>query len=200
MDTHFYNKKTCKVDKNRGLARRSATEGFTLIELLTSVALFSVVMIITMGAILGIFEANRKSDSLKTVMDNLNLAVESMSREIRFGSNYHCGGGTLTVPQNCSTGGTQVSFLSSEGVQIAYRINNARIEKSVDGGNNYIAITAPEIAIEDLTYYVIGAGVAPANTIAPKVLIKIRGVAGTKEKTKSDFTLQTLVTQRKIDR
>ena len=94
-------------------------KGFTLIEIMTSVSVFAIIMVISMGAILGIFEANRKSRTLKAIMNNLNLAVESMSKEMRFGTNYHCGeSGSLTVPQNCPGGDTLVSFLSSEGRQI----------------------------------------------------------------------------------
>lgn len=182
-------------------SQQNKTKGFTLIELMTAVSVFAVVMVISMGAILGVFDANRKSESLKTVMDNLNFAVDSMSREMRFGKNYHCGSGTLTVPQNCSTGGgTQVSFLSSGNEQIVYRLTGTQIEKSVDGGLTYISVTAPEIQIESLTFYVLGASPAPANTLQPKVLIKIKGSAGSKIKTKSDFALQTLVSQRLQDK
>ena len=65
-------------------------KGFTLIELMTAMAIFTVIMAISMGSITGIFDANRKSRSLKTAITNLNLAVESMSKEMRFGKNYHC--------------------------------------------------------------------------------------------------------------
>lgn len=188
------------MHKRRRIGQGNMGRGFTLIEIMTAVSVFAVVMVISMGAILGVFDANRKSDSLKTVMDNLNFAVDSMSREMRFGKNYHCGTGTLTTPQNCSSGGTLVSFLSSDGQQIAYRLNGTQIEKSVDGGSTYIAVTAPEINIESLSFYVLGASPAPANTLQPRVLIKIKGSAGSKAKTKSDFSLQTLVSQRLQDK
>jgi len=171
-------------------------KGFTLIEIMTSVSVFAIIMVISMGAILGIFEANRKSRTLKAIMNNLNLAVESMSKEMRFGTNYHCGeSGSLTVPQNCPGGDTLVSFLSSEGRQITYRINNQTLEKKVDSAS-YSAITAPEVVIDNLTFYTLGAGTG--NTLQPKVVIKVQGHSGS-GKERSNFTLQTLVSQRTLD-
>src|SRR3989344_1449051 len=151
-------------------------KGFTLIELMTAISIFIVVMTISMSSIIGVFDANRKSRSLKTVLNNLNLAVESMSREMRFGKNYHCGSsGTITDPKNCVEGNTFLSFLSSDGMQITYRLTGTIIEKQIDSGG-YIAVTAPEIAIDNLTFYTLGAGTS--NTLQPKVIIKIKSHSG----------------------
>ena len=115
---------------------------------------------------------------------------------MRFGKNYHCGsGGVVTTPQNCPSGDTLMSFLSSSGVQITYRLNGQTIEKQV-GSGAFIAVTAPEIIIDDLVFYTIGAGTG--DSIHPKVLIKIRSHTGT-GKSQSDFTLQTSISQRTLD-
>lgn len=151
-----------------------------------------------MGSILEVFEANRKSESLKTVLDNLNFAIESMSREIRFGQNYHCSSASpLTSPLNCSNpGGNNVlSFLSSDGRQITYLLNGTRIQKSTDS-INYIDVTAPEVTITGLSFYVLGAG---TDTRQPKVILQVRGFAGTKTSTRTDFILETMVSQRLTD-
>jgi type II secretory pathway pseudopilin PulG len=175
----------------------SVVEGFTLIEMMTSVTIFMVIMTISMGAILGIFDANNKVGSVKTVMDNLNFAVETMTREIRFGRNYHCGSGApLTAPQNCLAGDTFISFLSNDGFQTVYQLNGTSLEKSIDGGTTYNTVTAAEINIQNLKFYVIG---ATFDNLQPKVLIKINGKAGAKVKTSSDFTLQSTVSQRRLD-
>lgn len=177
-------------------------KGFTLIELMVSVSIFVVVVTISMGSIIGVFDANRKSRSLKTVLNNLNIAVESMSKEMRYGINYHCEGpatapnAPITSPQNCpSPGGSLISFLSSDDVQITYRINGTSIEKQV-GAGDFIALTAPEIIIDNLTFYAFGTTVG--DILQPRVVIKIDGHSGT-TKGRSDFTLQTLVSQRALD-
>ncbi len=173
-------------------------EGFTLIELMTAVSIFLVIMTISMTSILGVFDAERKSSSLRAVMGNLNFAIEAMSKEVRFGRNYNCGStGDLSIPRNClpPAGGTQLNYLSSNDVDTSYRLSGQAIEKQVASGS-WIDVTPPEVVITDLVYYVIGAGTSDA--VQPKVLVKIRGYAGT-GRSRSDFTLQTLMTQRALD-
>lgn len=170
-------------------------KGFTLIELMTAVSIFILVMTISMGSIISIFDVNRHSRSLKTVLNNLNLAVESMSREMRFGKNYHCGLGAVTVPKNCPAGQTLLGFLSSDNVQVIYRFNGGAIEKQIEGGG-YIAVTAPEIVIDELTFYTLGAGAG--DGLQPKVIMGIKSHAG-EGRGRAAFILQTLVSQRALD-
>jgi len=178
-------------------------KGFTLIEMMVSVTIFLVIMTVSMGALLGVYSANNRFGTLKTVMDNLNLSVESMSREMRFGNNYHCDtAGNLSnvsTPQNCPTGNNAMAFLAEDGTtRIVYEINanGKQIDKSVDGGATFVPVTAPEIIITSLNFYVTGATFNDA--FQPKVLIKISGYAGSASSTTS-FTMQTLVSQRSLD-
>lgn len=189
--------------------RTMMKKGFTLIEIMTAVSVFAVITTISMGSILTVFDVNRKSESIKTVMDNLNLALESMAREMRFGTNYICDPllpmlDTITAPDPCQSGGTSVAFLATDGVtKIVYRQTGSGvgIEKSRDGGQSFVPVTAPELTIQDIKFFVIGAlpSVSEGSPLQPKVLIRIRGVAGSKEGTKTSFTIQTLVSQRKLD-
>ena len=190
MQTRTKRKKARPTERHQSFGR-----GFTLIELMTALSIFIIIMTISMGSIISIFDANRKSRSLKTVLNNLNLAVESMSKEMRFGKNYHCGLGIITVPQNCPSGGTLMSFLSSDDLQIIYRLNGTTIEKKIDN-EIYLPVTGPEITIDDLTFYTLGAGTG--DSLQPKVIVKIKSHAGI-GKSQSNFTLQTLVSQRTLD-
>lgn len=175
----------------------SNKKGFTLVEIIVAIAIFIVLVTISMGAIAGIFDANRKSQSLKAIMTNLNFAVEIMAREIRFGSKYHCGTtGDWSLPQDCSSGDNIITFESSSGGEITYRLNGNTLEKSEDGGNTYLGITAPEINIESMKFFVTGAELSSKQ---PKVLILIRGHAGNKPTIQSSFTIQTTVSQRILD-
>ena len=177
-------------------------DGFTLVEMLVSIAIFVVLVTVSLGAIASIFDANRKSQSLKAVMTNLNFAVEVMAREMRFGTNYHCGStGNLSQPQNCSSGDSSISFLSSDGRQIVYSLDSVthQLQKSEDGGGNFLGITAPEITIQSLKFFVVGAGAVPLNYTQPKVLILLRGYAGSKVSSQSVFTVETTVSQRILD-
>lgn len=113
----------------------SKTRGFTLIEVLVSVALFSVVMVIALGALLAISVSDRKAESLKSVINNLNFAVDGMSRAVRTGSNWGCDAShTLnpTAGTDCSTtGANEIIFTSAptvsnpSGVVTYYRLESA---------------------------------------------------------------------------
>ncbi|MDO8424020.1 MAG: type II secretion system protein [bacterium] len=188
---------TPKISRSHGFFGVSlrSRRGFTLIELMTAVSIFLLIMTVSMGSIVGVFDASRRSRSLKTVMSNLNMAIESMGKEMRYGRNYHCGQGNIASPRNCPSGDTLMSFLSSEDLQITYRLNDTAIEKKV-GDEVYVAVTAPEIIIDELTFYTLGAGTD--NTLQPKVLIIIKSHAGS-GKSRTDFTLETLVSQRALD-
>ena len=86
--------KNPKIPENRFNRRRPFGRGFTLVEMIVSVALFGIVMLVAVGALLSVVAANRQSQAIKTVINNLNFALESMSRNILTGSNYRCPSGS----------------------------------------------------------------------------------------------------------
>jgi prepilin-type N-terminal cleavage/methylation domain-containing protein len=71
---------------NRSLSQ----SGFTLIEMIVSLALFSVVVTISVGALLVLIASNQRFQNEQSVMTNLSFALDSMTREIRTGTNYYC--------------------------------------------------------------------------------------------------------------
>jgi prepilin-type N-terminal cleavage/methylation domain-containing protein len=182
--------------------------GFTLIEIMVAIALFTVVMTISVGALLSLVNANKKAQALKSVMNNLNFALENMSRNMRTGTTYHCGT-TVSVPSNasspndCSNGGVLLALEGRFGNpntpadQIIYRFISGRIEKSSNGGATFIPITASEVSINDMKFYV--TGTTPGDTIHPRIIMVIRGSAGNKASTQTSFSIQTSVSQRLTD-
>jgi len=181
--------------------------GFTLIEIMTAMAIFSVVVVISMGSILAVFDLNRKSESVKSAMDNLNLAIESMAREMRFGSMYSCSPTlptTLPPPlQDCADidGEESIAFRNTDRTRtIVYRKFGSGIQKSLDAGATFAPVTSPEITINDLKFYVLGTSTyGSGDREQPRIIIKIRGIAGTKSNSQTDFTMQTMVSQRQLD-
>lgn len=172
-------------------------KGFTLVEILVAVALFTVVATISAGALISVFDANNKSQTSKMVVDNLNIAIEDMARTIKFGAAYHCGsGGTLILPQNCSTGANFLA-LNFNGSTIVYRRNGNTIEKSTNGGTSYVPITEPSVVIQNLTFYTFGTDTS--DQLQPYVVIVIKGYVGTKPTQQTNFSIQTTVSQRTLD-
>lgn len=183
--------------------------------MVVSMGIFLVVLTIIIGALLSITDASRKARSLRTTMDNLNAALESISRTTRMGTSFHCGCGPVVDPtdttfpggpRNCritsedGAGGAACFALEGPGGdtnttadQIVYRLNNSRIQRSTDGGNTYIDLTAPEVAVESLKFYVNG---SVRDEDQPNVTILMKVSAGITAETKTVFNVQTTVGQR----
>lgn len=180
--------------------------GFTLIEIMVAVTIFALVMMIAIGAVLAIVSANKKAESLSSVVNNLNFAFEGMVRDIRTGSLYDCGGSNSSsppTPTDCSSlGSSQISFQSSQFLSPTFYAlstdaqGNSRIGKAVNGGTvSYL--TAPEVKIDSLKFYVVGS--SNADQIQPHILVVLKGHYGESVSDKSTFNLQTLISQRKLD-
>lgn len=195
--------------------------GFTLIELLVSVALFSIIMVMALGALLSLSSADRRAETLKSAIDNITFALDSMSRAIRTGSTYDCGNQASTAVQDCSNGADYFTFLSSGGVQTYYRLENLTIdpsgaaascdqtapnvgciERSINGGSTWLPITSPDIVVGGAGYLFHAIGTAPSsagNYIQPKVIITVSGTVPITSSQTTAFNMQTSVTQRIYD-
>lgn len=184
------------------LKRKKNKKGFTLVEMLVSVSIFTVIMLISMGAILSVFDANKKSQTLRTVMDNMNFTLEAMTRVIRFGTVYHCDAnqGNIALPRDCVSGATSMAILDSNGRQIVYKLINSRITMSVNGGADYY-LTSSDVTIQNLIFRVFGSPTYSngSDLYQPQVIIVVSGFAGIKPTSKSSFDLQTTVSQRMFD-
>jgi hypothetical protein len=167
---------------------------------MVSLSIFVIIMTMSMGAILSVLDTNAKSQTRKVAIDNLNFAIDSMSRTIRFGTVYHCGAGDITVPADCSSGSTTFSLLAPDGNRVTYTQSGSSIVKST-GGGPAIPVTSPEINIQSVSFRVFGSSpyVSDVLNLQPQVIITITGSVGSKIKTQTSFSLQTTVSQRKLD-
>lgn len=187
-------------------------KGFTLVEMIVAVALFAIVMLVSVGALLALVGANRKAQALQSVMNNLNIALDGMVRAVRMGSEYHCGAGTITTPQSCEEDGdTRLAFkpFCDEDCDPLNRwvylydddgsyCGENRLCKSENSGVDYFAVTAPEVTIDNLRFYVIGT--TAGDTVQPKVVIEVKGTAGSRQvKTTTTFNIQATAVQRILD-
>ena len=188
--------------------RRNTQAGFTLIEMIVAVGLFGVVMMVSVTALVALVDANRKAQALQSVINNLNIAIDGMSRSIREGSNYRCGSSS---GNDCTAGGTIVYFEhyggdpAQTGDDWVYEFKadpvtgRGRIYKSTNGSTGgEVAITASEVTIDSVTFYVFGS--VRGDAVQPKVMMVIKGSAGTtKANVKTTFHVQSTAVQRVID-
>ena len=198
--------------------------GFTLIEMMVAVALFAVVMTISVGALLSLVDASRKAQALQSVMNNLNVALDGMVRNIRMGMTYHCDDinefnkTILSTGADCVSGGELIAFeafgnsSSNLDDQWMYWFENGRIYKSEDGRDTSLPITAPEVQIDSFRVFVVGAEQTlndDGDTVQPKVVLSIQGTAGaegntfgivgTAKSVRTTFNIQAVATQRLLD-
>ncbi len=192
-------------DKNKSSSHRDE-RGFSLVEMIVAVALFAIIMLVAVGALLSLVDANRKARTLESVMNNLNISLDSMVRAMRMGSTYNCG--ATLIPSgtgaDCETGDDLFSFApygsdsSQQNERYVYFFQDGRLYRSQNGGTDSIPITAPEIEIEDVKFYTIGT--QSGDIIQPKVVVVIKGTAGTEKlKTRTTFYIQATAVQRSLD-
>ncbi len=184
--------------------------------MMVAVTIFSIVMMVGIGALLSLVATNHRAQAINSVMNNLNAALEDMSRSIRVGTVYHCvtsgatpppppPPGSIGSPNDCQGGGGRLlAFESALGDssdpsdQVVYRLNGRQLERSLQGGQNgtWVAITAPEVSIDTFNFYVTG---SPQNdNLQPRVLMRIQGSAEV-QGGRTNFTVQASVVQRLLD-
>lgn len=187
------------------MQKKTRKDGFTLIEMMVAVALFSVVMLVATTALLSLMNATRKAQALQSVMNNLNTALDGMVRAVRMGDEYYCGG-TSAATNDCTSGSTTFSFAphgsdaTVQSTRWVYRYNatTKALEKSINGGASFTALTAPEVQIEDFDFFV--TGTTRSDSTQPRVLMVVKGTAGDeKVGTRTTFSIQATAVQRLLD-
>lgn len=197
---------------NSRLSTSARQRGFTLVEMIVAVALFSVVMLVSVSTLLALVNANRKAQALQSVINNLNIALDGLVRSARMGSVYHgaagdgdCGGADYTNPSDCASGGAIFAFKPYGSTQsdppwlYVFDSETHTLKKSFNGTTiDAVPITASEVTIDDMKFYVVGT--TPGDAIQPKVVIIIKGSAGALgTSARTTFHIQATAVQRSLD-
>lgn len=187
--------------------------GYTIIETMIAISLFIIIVMAGMGALLNANLLRQKSQSMRSIIDNLSFVMEDMSRNLRTGYNYHCITDyrltSLSTPQsgeNC--GGIAFEYqygdANNPNDQWVYKIESQdggrtfNIRKSVDSGTSWVQLTPDEVNIDPVSSFFITGAEPPPDPDQPFVTIKLNGSIFYKD-VESPFSLQTSVSQRVID-
>lgn len=198
----------------------SQQAGFSLIEVLVSLAIFAVVVTMSVGTMIVMIDANSKAQFSQSISSNMAFALDSMTRDIRTGTDYRCSNSSTDgalqlndrsnyVPNDCMGGRSAFAFTESGGSlttglasnRIGFRHRTVdgvgRIERklSTDGGP-WQAITSENVNITELTFTVRNTNTS--DSLSPQVTIYIKG-EGVGDIQDTEFVLQTTITQRALD-
>lgn len=184
---------------NNFILSTNSKKGFTLVEMLVAVAIFMIVTTTTMGAFLKMVDVNKKVQSVRNAMDNANLAMETMMRNIRLGYDY------CSVGPACDSG--SFSFRDQSGNIVNYSLR--AVSTQTPGQPTYemvrtlngttVAITSPDINIESLNFDYQGQSIS--DTIQSNVKIFVKGkTLLPRNEHNFDFSFQSLAVQRLYDK
>jgi prepilin-type N-terminal cleavage/methylation domain-containing protein len=189
-------------------------KGFSLIEVLVSLSIFTVVVTISVGSLLVLIDANARSRNMQEVMTNITYTLDSMTRDIRTGSDYYCSTGALPASefarQDCASGAADNRTLSFNeggqsltndvtGARIAYRLSGGEIQRGLGDSPNWVSVTSPNTVITRLRFQVQGS-TAGTDTKPPRVTIYVSGYAKDDDSIPpASFDIQTTVTQQLLD-
>jgi prepilin-type N-terminal cleavage/methylation domain-containing protein len=186
--------------------------GFTLIELMVATTIFTSIMLASMGSLFFTLDAARNSRSLRFAMDNVNFAMDSMTRSIRMGSNYTCAVGEDQIymeqeppTKDCLDGdGTFIVFIPQDAdskTRIGYRIasrgdaKGTRELQRCDIKGVCVPVVSSQVDVQKLFFTVKGSSID--DKIQPSVYIIMKGTVTVKG-VETSFSLQTFASQRNL--
>ncbi len=207
---------------NRFLRIASSVRGFTLIELMVTIAIFTSVMTIATGALFSAQAINTKLQETQTILDEVNLSIQIMSRDIRYGSQFYCTDNqvdsnaiTPGARNSCPypTGRAALLFKPTDIVtgttneskdRVAYFLTNGILYKTeypFGATPKTYQITSQDIRVDTLKFYVTGAEDVSIDSNQPIVTFVISGVT---VPTRANiqpvrFSLQLSVSSRGLD-
>lgn len=191
-----------------------STKGFSLIEVLVSLALFSIVVTMSVGTLVVLMDANAKAQETRELVNQVSMVLDGMTREIRTGFDYRCSsslglGSDGTTPVDCPNGYHMFGFTESgtgltDGLgshRIGYRLNGGAIQRSLGGEGweditptNNMEITRLWFTLDNSTQ------LSDGDNRAPIVTIIIQGEITTSIFADPEkFILQTTVAQQSLD-
>jgi type II secretory pathway pseudopilin PulG len=208
--------------QKRGGCRRC--KGITLVEILVVLGLFSGVATLALGALFNTQAINNKLLENQSILDNVNFSLQAVTRDIRYGAEFHCAATVLvtatTTRRDCepgSGGGVYINFLGAEGTnandRVAYYVEEGVLYKRESPfGVSPLTyqMTGRDIYITDFRVYIDGAYATNPLLSAdqmtfdytqPKITILLSGRSNPSRASivPSTFSIETVVSSRLLD-
>lgn len=183
--------------------------GFTLIEMLVAIAIFLVVSVAALGALLVMTASSQKVQATRTVVDNIGFIVDDIVRESRLAVNHWCGdisgslptenidGVDLITPETCEYApGQRLAFNKlDEGVAdgiIQYQIVGNEVQKKI-GNSDWQPLSLDNIEVLKLTFTT---SEALSNGQIPLITIHLEATVDEGRPEETSYNVQTSVHPR----
>jgi len=195
-----------KMQRNSFRLRRSKISGFTLLEMIISIGIFSVLVVTSIGVMLGISNAQLKAANIQATVDNIRFSMELMTKEMRTGSQYALSSFYGAQP------GEELSFVTSAGERRVYYLSGGTIMRLAASLSCLIQtplvtaqcpspkpLMADEVTVERLRFKI--GGVTPGSSDGQPWVMVAMSVSskGGKQAFESRMDLETMVVQRLRD-
>lgn len=205
------------------LTTRFQVRGLSLVEILVVLGLFSGVATISLATLFNTQAINVKLLQSQAILDNVNLSLQTISREMRYGSDFYCTSYletvTPTLRKGCPKslgGGTVLFFQPVEAVderdRVAYFINRGILYKReipFVGASTTYQMTSEDVYITHLQFFVEGANTSTGmqdvlsslDYTQPRISLFISGRAKVSRGTDTPvpFYIQTQISPRVLD-
>lgn len=190
---------------------KNKKQAFTLIEMMVAIAVFSLVMVTAMSALINVIDANNKARAIKSAINNIHFALEGISKDMRMGTDYGCIDEDANETRCLDTGNIGIKYRSPRADYDStedknkfayYRFKDTKIEGCLQKGsvtcisNDFQAITSNEVELTNVKFYVLNVEDHDDPETQPKMIMTVKGEAGKKDKIRTEFDLQTSVSQR----
>lgn len=188
---------------------KNKMKGFTLIELMVATTIFSIIMLMGVGSLIVSSNSAKAAQRLRIAVDNVNFAMESMTRELRVGTHYECASSVhlnSNSVADCSGGGTIIAFTPQQVVGAPARVGYYKQEREdgegdelvrcVNNTNNCTSVVADNVDVQLLKFIVVGSSVG--DNIQPSVKIIMKGTV-TISGVEKPFILQSMASQRSTE-
>lgn len=116
-------------------------KGFTLIEMMVAVSIFTIVAIVISGTFLILAKSYKQIQINRTITDNLNFALDTLSLQIGDGLNHEIYDNRIVFEEN---------VLGRSGDRIEYKLEDNTLKQCRN--NNCVSFLSDEINVDHLSF------------------------------------------------
>lgn len=176
--------------------------GFTLVEILVAMAIFSIIIGISLTIFLSALQAQRKALASQRLVDQTGYVLEYMSRALRMVKKQTAESPSC-LSQNglnyeITRGGKGLKFLNYQSIcqEFFLDVNLKRLKEAKEDSEEFL--TSAELEVESFNIKLMGE--SDQDTDQPRVtlFLKIKG-KGQKPEEKPEIKIQTTISQRGLD-